>query len=1403
MTTLTEKLASLTPEQRALLERKLKAAKTPRAGTEYPAIVHRDVAGLRPLSLDQERLWFIDRIAPGNAAYNVNTGSWLRGSLDVDALQKSINAVVKRHESLRTTFVEQNGRPYQRVAETLELTLEKIDLLHLPESEREAEAERQAALFAAQSFDLTRGPLLRYLLMRLDPARHILVSVMHHIITDWWSSQIVFDEITLFYNAFSAGRAPALPDVPFQFTDFVLWERDYIRSPALEKSRAYWREHLSGGTFTLDLPFAGPRPEAPRYIGKRQWLAFSPGLIRGLRQLSSRENTTLFTVLTAAYKTLLFRYTHQTDITMGGPLADRTRKEWENIVGFMITMLVYHTPLDGEMPFTALLQRVRQVILDAYAHKDVPFGDLMQLAGVERNWNRNALFQHSFIFLNVDQWRNGKSIAFENLEVEHIDYDPHISRFDTTLTIWDMGETFRAYIEYDSDLYSEADMARFGAHYLALLQAIVEQPETPIGRLPMLTKAEYAEIVVARNRTETAYPRSESIIRLFEEQARCTPEAIAISDFDRTAGTQEQTTYRALNVEANQLAHYVIQTRGYAPGAPVAVCIHQSAETVVAILAILKTGGAYVPINPDDPPERIAFILDDVRARTLLTTSDLSHKFPVFEGRVICLDTESAAIRRAPAENPNFPGSAEDAAYVLYTSGSSGRPKGVAVPNRAVIRLVRDTHYIHLTPSDKVGQVSRFSFDASTFEIWGALLNGGTLAPIAPEILLSPQALADCIRAQGITVLLQTTALLNQVARVNPGAFAPLRVLLFGGEAVHPEWVREILKHGPPGRLLHVYGPTESTTFATCREVREVPPDAATVPIGSAISNTTLYVLNDQGQPVPDGVAGELHIGGDGLALGYLNRPELTAEKFIPNPFSDDPKARLYRSGDWVRSRADGSIEFIGRKDNQVKIRGFRIEPDEINLAVGRYPAVADSIVDVREDHALGRYLAAYIVGREGQAPDIEGLKSFLEERLPDYMIPAFFILLESFPLNRNGKVDRNKLPVPTAPLGEEIDADCVAPATPAEKALAGIWSEVLGRDSVGIHDDFFALGGHSLLAIRLVAEIEDRFKHRLPLTTLFRHSTIARLAPILEQVADSPDGTRGEPACPALVPIHSDGDAPPFVCVPGAGGNPYYLWELARALGSCQPFYGLQPPGAEGDAPPLSDMDALVDFFRAGLESSGLAAPYFLGGHSSGAHIAFALALALEQGNKSVPFVVLMDADAPGHIDQYHFDDAEKDYSDFETLGALVPHVKSVKQRLGDKLPISLEHLQTLAGEEALRYVTEAYQASKLLPSRAGLDQIKRMAAISGCTLRAIRDFTPKTRYQGQALLLHARDGDSSGAERMAAGWQPFCAKPVMVRTVGGNHLTMLTEPHVRELAASLSEVMGSSLVPDAGPLA
>jgi amino acid adenylation domain-containing protein len=1369
VTSLADKLATLSTEQRQLLERKLRARKAQGASAEAPAIVRRPMTGLRPLSLDQERLWFLARFAPDNAAYNINTGTWLRGNLDVGALERSINAVIQRHESLRTTIVEEHGAPRQRVAERVILRLERLDLHDLPVAQRQGEIERQAAAFAARRFDLENGPLVRYLLMQLGLREHVLVSTMHHITMDWWSSQIIFDEITACYNAFSRGADPLLPEPPFQFSDFVVWERDFLARGLLEPSLAYWRNKLAGGTFSLDLPIARSRPTAPRFQGRRQWLEIASPLIVALRDLARRENTTLFTVLTAAYKTLLFRYTGQTDITLGAPLADRTREEWQQVVGFMITMLVYHTELDGDLPFRELLARVRATILEAYTHKDVPFSELVEIAKVERDWHRNPLFQHSFIFLNLAEWHNSGGNDFEALDIEHIDYDPEVSRFDTTLTIWEVGDSFRAYIEYDSDLYRETDMARFADHYRNLLTAIAAQPDLPIGRLDMLGAAERSGIVEARNQTCRDYPR-ESIAALFAAQAARTPSATAACFHDG------ELSYAALERRANRLAHVMIG-RGLMPGAPVAVLLDAGLDMVVAILAVLKAGGVYVPLNPDQPADRLTFILRDTGTALLLSTAALAERLPAWDGAVLCLDSERSTVGDAEDSAPAIATAADDPAYIVYTSGSTGQPKGIVIPQRGVVRLVFNTNYIEFRCGDRVAQANNFAFDATTFELWGALLHGGTLVQIERADLLAPASLAALIREQAIDVMLLTTAVFNHLAQACPDAFAPLRYLLFGGETASAASVRAVLAAGAPRHFIHAYGPSESTVIATAHEIHAVADDATTISIGQPIANTTTYILNAQGEPVADGIAGELCIGGDGLALGYLNRPDLERQRFIPDPFSNSPGARLYRSGDWVRAGADGAIEFIGRTDNQVKIRGFRIEPDEVNHCLSQHPAVSDSIVIVAEAPGLGRHMVAYAVV-DGDTDGTE-LKRYLAARLPAYMLPAAVMILDRLPLNTNGKIDRRALPDVAAALQSMAAADYSPPTTPTEQRLAAIWADILERPRIGIHDNFFELGGHSLLAVRLSTAVEKSFGQSLPVAALFRYPTVAGLA----QYLDTEQPSSWSP----VVALQILGEQPPLLCVPGAGGHPYYLWELAQALGEGQPFYGLQPPGAEGDAEPLHTMDALVTFFLDALNQTGFKPPFYLAGHSSGGHIALALALALEQRGHAVPGLVLLDVEAPGQVAEYHFAEADISFEDWETLGALVPHVQSVKQRLGERLPLSLDTLAGLGGEAALQYVSEAYRTAKILPPDAGIDQIRRMTEISSCTMRAVRAFRPAAQYQGRALLLRAEAGESDSGDRMARGWQAHCARSVEIHSIPGNHLTMLNSPHVRMPAARI----------------
>lgn len=1373
---LAKKLAALSPAQRALLEKKLKSSQKP-APPAPPPVVKVAHNGAYPLSLDQERLWFINTMAPGNAAYNINAGTRLRGSLDVAALERAINAVVSRHESLRATIRAEGGAPQQHITPDQHIALEPVDLTGIAPEHQDEAARQFSAAYAARPFDMERGPLVRYALMKLAPDHHIMVSTFHHIIMDWWSSQIIFDELTQHYDAYCDGRDPGAAPTPYQFSDFVGWERALNDSGALEPSLAYWKKKLAGGTFSLDLPFARPRPETPRFIGRRQWLDVPADLIEDLRVLCRAENVTMFTLLTAAYKTLLYRYTGQGDITMGGPLADRSQDEWDQVVGFMITMLIYHTELDGDLPFRDVLRRVRNTIVEAYTHKDAPFGALVEAGGGARDFTRNPLFQHSFIFLNLEQWRGGVDQRFGALDIEHIDYDPEVTRFDTTLTIWEMEKSFRAYIEYDSDLFDDADMARFVDHFILLLRSIVANPGQAIGALPMLTEAETTRITQDWNPGYSAYPRDKAIPSLFEDQAAQHREKTALRYHDATL------SYAELEAQANQLARY-IQARGVMPGARVGLCLPQSPAQIVATLAVLKAGAVYVPLNPDLPTERLCFIAEDAGATLIVT--DGAHASLV-QGAQVLLDREADSIAAQPQTPLTLSIAATDPACILYTSGSTGTPKGVVLPHRGAVRLTVGETYTNFCADDRVAQVANFGFDAAIYETWGALLNGGTLVQVDKDTLLDATRLAARLEAEGITVLMLTTSVFHHLAKADPTIFARLRVLQFGGEAASPQWVRAVLDHGCSGRIINGYGPTESTTYATAHRITDLPPDARAVPIGRPIENTTIYVMTPQGALVPSGVTGELCIGGDGLAQGYLNQPEVTAKAFVPDPFGPEG-ARLYRSGDLALFDDEGVLHFVGRLDDQVKIRGHRIEPQEIVFQITQHPRIKDAHVMVHEDTTRGRELVAYIIPK-ADADDTTDLaadlKRMLAETLPAAMVPAYIVEMSVFPLNTNGKIDQRALPPPQAGIIEA--AGHSAPRTPTEESLATLWRRILAIETVGIDQDFFDLGGHSLLAIRLSSDIERVFGRRLPLAVLLQHATIAQLAAVL----DAPETAQTD-ASP-IVTLQASGTRTPLLFVPGAGGHPTYLRDLAHALGPDQPFYGLQAPGTEGDSPPLEDMADLVEFFLTVLDEAGFEAPYTLGGHSSGGMVAFALALALEARGDRVKGVVLLDVDAPGWIDAAHFEEAYADWSDLDSIGALVPHVQSVKYRLGERLPLSLDVLKTLGGETAIRYVTAAYIAAGLLPEGAGTDQIARMAAISSSAERAVESFSPVARLKTPALVCAAEDGEAFDPDRMVTGWESVCDGPVTLLRVPGNHLTMTAPPYVTALAAALCEQLGT----------
>ncbi len=1066
-----------------------------------------------PLSFAQQGLWFIDQLTPGSALYNVPLLFTLHGQLDPALLQQSIETLVQRHESLRTRVATRDGDPVAQIDPIAPVPLAQVDLRPLPADERPQVAQHLLDTHARQPFDLTQGPLLRALLIRTEETAYQLLITVHHIAFDGWSLGILVRELGASYAAHQAGQPLPLPTLRLQYADIAAWERATLPGARQEQLLAYWREQLRGSLPTLELPSDHPRPSVVRFVGDTITRPLNPALIARLEQLGQRDQASLFTVLLAAYSTLLFRLSGQTDLIVGVPLANRTQAAMEELIGYFVNTLPLRVDLSDVPSFRSLLTRVRQVALGAAAHQELPLDLLIQALGGGRESNRNPLFQTLFVM------QPGAVPAIERPELK-IEFATELStgtaKADLTMNIVFLPDGPAVSLEYNTDLFTQQTIDRMLDYYQRLLEGIVANPDTAIAALPLLSAAERYEMLVAWNDTRSAYPREASIAALFEAQADATPEAIALVTDTQTL------SYSELNQRANQLAHY-LRRLGVGPEALVGLCLERSIDLIVVILAILKAGGAYLPLDPRYPKDLLAFMLNDAQATVLISQQALRERLPAHNGTLICLEELHAELQQQPVSNLAPTTGGDNLAYVMYTSGSTGRPKGVCIPQRGVVRLVKESNYAELGANEVFLQFAPVSFDASTLEIWASLLNGGRLVIFPPHLPTLEELGATIVRHQ-ISTLWLTTGLFHQMASEQPDALASVRQILTGGDVLAIPQALQVLRRLSPGaQLINCYGPTENTTFSTTYAMNDPAQVRANVSIGWAIANSKVYVLDRWMQPVPIGVAGELYVGGDGLARNYLNRPELTAEKFVPHPFSLEPGARLYRTGDLVRYRPDGSIEFIGRIDTQVKLRGFRIELGEIETTLARHPALRAVVVIAREDTPGAKRLVAYVVPRASDEASADSsaasLRAFLADKLPEYMIPSAFVPLEKLPLNANGKVDRRALPTPE--LHHSVTADYVAPISATEQRLAAIWAELLGTTQPGRSDNFFELGGHSLLATRLASAIRATFAVELALTTIFSHPTLEQLA----QAIDQQDQSR--PQLPPLLPLSSDGDQP------------------------------------------------------------------------------------------------------------------------------------------------------------------------------------------------------------------------------------------------------------------------------------
>ncbi|NCS00739.1 MAG: amino acid adenylation domain-containing protein [Microcystis aeruginosa G13-11] len=1348
----------------------LKAAKIPTNTVDLEIIPGSRDQDL-PLSFAQQRLWFLQQLSPDSHSYNLLEALRLEGNLNLLALEQSLSELIRRHEILRTTFPMVEGQPIQRIAPPSPVSLPLEDLQGLSKNEQTEHLQEIAIAFSLKPFNLAKESLVQFKLIKLGSQEYVLLLKMHHIIYDGWSLSIFFDELSQLYAAFVQGLPSPLAKLSIQYADFAVWQRQWLTGEVLERQLNYWQKQLQDAPTILELPTDYPRPPIPSFRGDGQVFRLNQDLTQRLKRLSQESGATLFMTLLAAFFVLISRYSGQLDVLVGSPIANRNSSAIEKLMGFFANTLALRGDMSGNPSFLELLERVKQTTLSAYAHQDLPFEMLVEKLQLNRDLSHNPLIQVMFSLQNTPQ----SEASLSGLKMESLPLSVELkARFDLEVNFWEVADRLEAVWCYSTDLFAARTIKQMGQHFQNLLTAIAVNPKTGIFELPMLSDEERYQLLSLWNETQTDYPNNKCIHKLFEEQVERTPNNIAVV-FDH-----EFLTYSELNNRANQLAHY-LQKLGVKPKELVGICLERSLEMIVGLLAILKVGGAYVPIDPDYPQERISFMLQDTQVKILLTCESLETSLPNHQAIVVCLDKDWQQINQASQENLNSAVSADNLAYVIYTSGSTGKPKGVEVIHRSVNRLLLGVNYAHLDATQRFLQMAPIAFDASTFEIWGALLHGARCV-IFTEDIPTATSLRNAIDKHGITILWLTAALFNTIIDNNSQALSGIKQLLIGGEALSAAHVHKALETLPLTQIINGYGPTESTTFTCCYPIpTQLEATIKSIPIGCPISNTQVYILDNYLQPVPIGVVGELHIAGAGLAKGYLNRPELTQEKFIPNPLSNYPDSRLYKTGDLARYLPDGNIEYVGRIDNQVKIRGFRIELGEIEAVLSHNEMVQSSCVIVREDNPGEKQLVAYIVPKLGVKLTSDDLRQFLSHKLPGYMVPSAFVLLEFLPLTANGKIDRRGLKAPS----NTSDSDRFIEArNQLELNLVQIWSKVLKIDKISVQDNFFDLGGHSLLAPYLITQIKEQLGKEIAVTTLFQNPTIEQLATIIQTDSDSSNQS-------CLVPIQPQGSKPPFFCVPGAGGRPFYFYHLGRYLGKDQPFYSFENDLYQqfGEITRIEDIASIYLKAMQDLQPQG---PYFLGGHSYGGNVAFEMAQQLVNQGQQVALLAIIDSSAPTYKDKQIL----LDYINWDHVRWLAEVSKGIEVYLDKTIDISHETLQLLTVEEQLKYALNFFKLANMLPPNAETRQLEKIVQAYKTSCLCLIDYLPKQIYPGKITIIRAseelsddpnKDLIAGDCEDSSLGWSEFSTEPVEIHFVLGNHVSIMVEPHVQILAEEL----------------
>ena len=1365
-------LTRAAPHEQALLD--LRVGEAGYADPNHQKIQRRQDRRSAPLSFAQQRLWFLNQLEPDCPAYEQPTFIRLHGDVDRELVKSALSALVERHEILRTNFgTTDAGSPVQLIKGKQSIDLEIIEL---GESTREAQEEELRCLIvrlSEQPIDLARAPMLRAILVRLAENDHALVVITHRIAFDDWSNELLWREFAALYSAFLKGESCPFPELPIQYADYALWQHRWPQAKILDKQLDYWKKQLDGIP-TLQLPTDHSRSSSHSYQGAVRSSFLSKTLTEQLKALSRQEGVTLFVTLLAAFQTLLFRYSGQDDFAVGTPITGRNHAEIQDLIGCFENKLVLRSDLGGNPTFRELLKRVRELTLGAYERHDLPFEKLLQDIKPERNLNQAPLFQVLFALQDIP----AQPLKIPGLDVRRGNVDRHIAIYDLSFSLQDEPDGLKQSLVYSTDLFEAATMERLLAHYEVLLEGVVADPDQRILQLPILPRAEWQQVGVDWNNTAKSFPGEKCIHSLFEAQARLTPDAVAV------VSEVERLTYRELDERSNRLARYLRNMRVGAD-VPVGICVDRSMEMMVGILGILKAGGAYLPLDPAYPIERIRFMLEDTKAPVLLTSQRLAVRSQMSFTNVVCLDTDWAEIAAESGMNLPVEETSDKLAYVNYTSGTTGTPKGVLIAHRALVNasLAAVFHY-DLKESDRVLQFASPSFDVAAEEMFPTWVAGGVLV-MKPNPMLSIAEFVAFLDREMVSVVNIPAPYWHQwVAELEYSAMAipqALRLVVVGSDRVAPEKVRIWHKVvGDDVRLINAYGCTEATITTTMFEAVPHRADQALteVPIGRPMSNTKVYILDAALNPVPIGIPGELHIGGAGVARGYLNNPALSADKFIHDPFGAE-HGRLYKTGDLARYLSDGNIELLGRMDTRVKVRGFRIEVEEIEAVLAQHSLVRESVVRAWQDEIKETRLVAYVVLTQPEVSSADDLRAFLREKLPDYMVPSIITFLTSLPLTANGKIDRAALPIPETPTAA-LQAGFVAARTSVETTLTRLWADVLVMKQVGVRDNFFDHGGHSLLAVKLIGQIEKAFGKKLPVAALFQAPTVEQFAQLISQ--------NGPPTpWSSLVPLQPTGSKDPFFWIHGEASDGL----MARYLGSDQPVYGLRHQGEDGKRIRHTTVETIASHYASEIRQVQPRGPYLLGGYCFGALVAFEIAHQFSQQGEDIRMLFLLDPDQPKNILS----------APPNAPMAAKPTMESSPQRQWSRHLRSLSSLATPA--EKLDYCrTRLNGVVKLICASLATPVVKiaKKITIEACLRlgykipvafrssyilamygRAVEKYIPSIHRGRLDIVMSAEGGQESRC------WSQLAEGGVEIHVVPGDHRSVLKEPYLKHWADKL----------------